>query len=148
MDSGTLTLNSNGSFTYAPNNNFSGTDSFTYRACDGPGSCSAPATVTITVTPVNDAPVAVNDSVGTLTYLGNSSLFPLTNDTDSETPNSALRISTVTQPINGTVTISADRKKLYLKRNPGATGPFSFSYTILDEDGAKSAPATVTGTFK
>ena len=32
---GTLTLNANGSFTYTPNANFNGTDSFTYRASDG-----------------------------------------------------------------------------------------------------------------
>jgi VCBS repeat-containing protein len=47
--SGTLTLNSNGSFTYTPNTGFSGTDSFTYTATDGVNT-SAPATVTITVT--------------------------------------------------------------------------------------------------
>jgi VCBS repeat-containing protein len=54
--SGTLTLNANGTFTYTPNANFNGTDSFTYRASDG--SLLGPVTtVTITVSPVNDAPV-------------------------------------------------------------------------------------------
>ncbi|WP_301750354.1 tandem-95 repeat protein [uncultured Erythrobacter sp.] len=54
--SGALTLNPNGTFTYTPNANFNGTDSFTYRASDG--SLLGPVTtVTITVSPVNDAAV-------------------------------------------------------------------------------------------
>ena len=47
---GSLTLNSNGSFTYTPNAGFAGTDSFTYTAISGQGA-SSPATVTITVAP-------------------------------------------------------------------------------------------------
>ena len=54
---GSVVLNANGSFTYTPNVDYSGADSFTYRAFDGTTN-SALATVTITVTPVNDAPTA------------------------------------------------------------------------------------------
>ena len=54
---GTLTLNANGSFTYTPNANWFGTDSFTYQASDGQ-LASSPATVSVTVAAVNDAPVA------------------------------------------------------------------------------------------
>src|SRR2546427_68164 len=57
---GTLTLNGDGSLVYMPALNFNGTDSFTYKASDGQAQ-SGVATVTITVTPVNDAPVAAND---------------------------------------------------------------------------------------
>src|SRR5207237_1186256 len=53
---GVLTLNTNGSFTYTPSANFNGTDTFTYRASDGIAESNL-ATVTITVTAVNDAPV-------------------------------------------------------------------------------------------
>src|SRR5262249_39085350 len=53
---GALTLNANGSFTYTPNANYNGNDSFTYKANDG-GLDSNVATVTLTITPVNDAPV-------------------------------------------------------------------------------------------
>ena len=45
---GNLTLNADGSFTYAPNANFNGQDSFTYNATDGNGGYAA-ATVTITI---------------------------------------------------------------------------------------------------
>jgi len=54
---GTLTLNANGSFTYTPAANYFGSDTFAYQASDGQAASNT-ATVTITVTPVNDAPVA------------------------------------------------------------------------------------------
>lgn len=57
---GSLILNDNGSFTYAPDANYNGTDSFTYYANDGQADSASPATVTITVSPVNDKP-ACND---------------------------------------------------------------------------------------
>src|SRR5439155_16353 len=53
---GTLTLNSDGSFTYTPALNYNGPDSFTYKANDGQVDSPTNATVSITVTPVNDAP--------------------------------------------------------------------------------------------
>ena len=51
---GTVNLNSDGTFTYTPDSDFNGSDSFTYEAYDGVAATTA--TVTITVTPVNDAP--------------------------------------------------------------------------------------------
>jgi VCBS repeat-containing protein len=51
---GTVALNSDGTFTYTPDPDFNGTDTFTYEAFDG--AAASTATVTITVTPVNDAP--------------------------------------------------------------------------------------------
>ena len=58
---GTVDLNADGTFTYTPNGNFFGTDSFTYEAADGNGG-TARATVNITIDSVNDAPVAVDDN--------------------------------------------------------------------------------------
>lgn len=55
VQNGVLLLNSNGSFTYTPNENFNGTDSFTYEAIDGKGG-SAQASVTLTISAINDAP--------------------------------------------------------------------------------------------
>jgi len=54
---GTVGLNADGSLSYVPNANFNGTDTFTYRAYDGTALSNNLATVTITVTAVNDAPV-------------------------------------------------------------------------------------------
>ena len=56
---GSVTINPDGTFTYTPNTDFNGTDSFTYQINDG--NSTSRADVTINVTPENDAPVAVND---------------------------------------------------------------------------------------
>jgi VCBS repeat-containing protein len=58
---GVLTLNASGAFTYDPNPDFFGKDTFTYQASDGQGG-SDTATVTINVTSVNDAPTIVAGS--------------------------------------------------------------------------------------
>src|SRR5439155_9811380 len=80
---GSLTLNSNGSFSYTPAANYSGTDNFTYKANDGQAD-SAVATVTINIGGVNDAPVAVNDSYTTAedTILNVAASGVLANDSD------------------------------------------------------------------
>ena len=83
---GTLALAANGSYVYTPAANWNGTDTFTYRAYDGI-SYSDIETATITVTPVNDAPVAANDGPystpeGTAFVL--SAPGVLANDTDVE----------------------------------------------------------------
>ncbi|MEO6454409.1 MAG: cadherin-like domain-containing protein, partial [Ginsengibacter sp.] len=57
---GTVTMNPDGTYTYTPAANYNGTDVFNYKVCDIDGDCSS-ATVTITIIPVNDVPLAVND---------------------------------------------------------------------------------------
>src|SRR5439155_1722131 len=61
--SGSLSLNANGSFSYVPNHDFCGSDSFSYKASDGTAS-SDPVVVSLTVNCVNDTPVA-NPDIGT-----------------------------------------------------------------------------------
>jgi T5SS/PEP-CTERM-associated repeat protein/VCBS repeat-containing protein len=138
---GTLTLNADGSFVYTPGPDFNGTDAFTYRASDGM-LVSEPATVTIAVRPVNDAPVAADDRAAvrknkTLT-LPASDL--LANDTDPD--GDALRVVSVASTAdthgrvtlaNGTITYRPDR---------AYTGPATFTYTISDGAGG-TATATV-----
>jgi hypothetical protein len=59
---GSVAFNADGSFVYTPNANFAGVDSFTYHVSDG-ALVSGDATVTIAVSPVNDAPAAANGAV-------------------------------------------------------------------------------------
>ena len=61
---GTVT-NNNNTVTFTPPTDFNGDTSFTYVTTDGDGSLSAPSSVSIIITPVNDAPVAIDDSVVT-----------------------------------------------------------------------------------
>ncbi|MEZ6135388.1 MAG: tandem-95 repeat protein [Pirellulaceae bacterium] len=63
---GTLTLNVDGSFTYEPDLDFNGMDTFVYNVTDERLIGNVPVTVTITVNPINDAPLAIDDSRTTL----------------------------------------------------------------------------------
>jgi VCBS repeat-containing protein len=134
--SGTLVLNTNGQFTYTPNNNFFGVDSFTYTANDG-GANSNIATVTITVNAQNDAPLAVSDNYsvnedGTLTVPAPGLL---TNDTDAETD--PLTAVAVTQPASGSLTLNANGSFSYTP-NANFNGSDSFTYQARDANNANS----------
>src|SRR4029077_8281873 len=61
---GTLSLNSDGSFTYTPSGNYNGSDSFVYQVNDGTADSNL-ATVSLTITAVNDAPAATAESYTT-----------------------------------------------------------------------------------
>src|SRR5207237_44936 len=61
---GTVSLNANGSFTYTPAANFHGSDSLTFNASDKRPATEITATISLTVNPVNDAPVIVSDGGG------------------------------------------------------------------------------------
>jgi hypothetical protein len=74
---GTLTLNNDGSFTYTPDADFYGTDTFTYKANDGTVDGNI-ATVTITVNSVNDAPVEASLEPGPLAYTENDGAVAVT----------------------------------------------------------------------
>ncbi|MEO5803542.1 MAG: Ig-like domain-containing protein [Verrucomicrobiota bacterium] len=141
---GTLTLNSDGSFTYVHNGSETTSDSFSYKANDG-SLDSGVATVTITITPVNDAPVANNDAYEIYedTTLTISAPGILANDNDAETNLlSAIVVSTTT---NGTLTLDADGSFSYLP-NANFNGVDSFTYTATDT-AANSLVATVNLTI-
>ena len=137
---GTATL-AGKAVTYAPNADFSGTDHFTYRARDASGATSSPATVTITVTPVNDAPKAVNDTA--TTKEGNAvTIAVLANDTDVD-DGDVLSVTSLTQPAHGTAATQADNRVTYTP-NANFSGTDQFTYKAQDASGATSSPATVT----
>lgn len=140
VNSGTLTLNGDGSFTYQPSANFAGTDFFQYRASDGT-LLSNTAIAGITVTPVNDAPTAANDTVSTMqdTEL---MISPLVNDTDLD--GDALSVANLTNGANGTTSVHMGTMITYMP-NPGFFGTDSFTYTAFDGALASNA-ATVTVT--
>ncbi|QDV83740.1 Ig-like domain-containing protein [Planctomycetes bacterium TBK1r] len=142
--SGTLTLNADGSFTYAPNTGFSGTDTFTYTAGDGQLSSSV-ATVSISVSSVNSAPSASDDVYSTnegQTLTIDVAGGVLANDTDPDNDN--LTATVVANPSSGTVTLGSDGAFTYVP-NAGFSGTDTFTYTA--GDGQLSSPtATVTVT--
>ncbi|MBW8333868.1 MAG: tandem-95 repeat protein, partial [Prolixibacteraceae bacterium] len=126
---GGLIFNTDGTFTYTPEANYTGVDSFTYKITDINGDESI-AKVTITVTPVNDAPTAKDDINNTLKdspATGNV----LTNDSDPEGNALTIKTQPVTPPANGTVVINPDGTYTYTP-NTGFAGTDSFVYEVCD----------------
>ncbi|HRL95118.1 MAG TPA: VCBS domain-containing protein, partial [Pseudomonas sp.] len=60
---GTLTFNSDGSYSYTPNGNYSGPDSFTYTVTDAASGESLTQTVSLTVNPISDTPTLAANAV-------------------------------------------------------------------------------------
>lgn len=146
---GQLTLNADGSFSYVPNLDFFGSDSFTYSANDGLGQ-STPATVTITVTPVNQPPIANPVVVSTTENTPLS--FPATNLLTNDTPGppdesgQTLTVTAVGNAVDGTVALSGST--VTFTPAPGFTGAADFTYTIEDNGttGGQPDPLTATAT--
>jgi uncharacterized repeat protein (TIGR01451 family) len=138
---GIVSLNANGSFSYTPNSNYHGADSFTYRAHDGTTN-SGIATVTIMVVPVNDAPVARNDAytVNENSTLGLAAPGVLANDSDPE--GNALTVILVNFPTNGLLLLGFNGRFIY---TPSSNYHGADSFTYRASDGTtNSGIATVT----
>jgi VCBS repeat-containing protein len=138
---GTLTINPDGSFTYTPAGNYCGPDSFTYTISDGHGGTDT-ATVSITVTCVNDNPVAVDDSYQAFENGSLSVAAPGVLGNDSDPDGDPLTLSAHTNPAHGTLTINPDGSFTYTPAT-GFCGPDSFTYTISDGHGGTDT-ATVS----
>ncbi len=147
---GTLVLDpATGSYTYTPNLNYNGPDSFTVVVSDGHNGTTE-STVTLTVTPVNDAPVAANDSKTTGENSVLSDHVPAASDVDSTVNPNGYTLVSGPGAGNGHLTFNADGTYVF---NPGSdfdslapseSRQVSFTYTAKDTEGATSAPATVT----
>ena len=150
---GTINLNSDGTFTYTPNDNYSGTDGFTYSASTGDGN-SYPAQVTLNISFVNDAPMAAVDGPYTNTtgtdITVSASAGVLGNDADPDG-------DILTAVIEGTpptgLTLNEDGSFSYTGDTQGA--PVTFNYFAFDgslqsdsdPNTAGNQPTTVTLNF-
>ena len=127
---GTLVLNANGSFNYTPAPNFNGVDGFTYKANDGRLDSNI-ASVAINVLAVNDAPVAVGESIGATedTTLDIAAPGVLINDTDID--GDTLQSLLVTGPSHGTLTLGPTGRITYIPAL-NYNGTDSFTYKAND----------------
>lgn len=139
---GSLTLNADGSFGYTPAANYNGTDSFTYKANDGTADSNV-ATVTITVNPVNDAPVALPDSYSTNEDVTLIVAAPGVLANDSDVDEDTLTVSYVLDsgPTKGALTLNANGSFTYV---PAANDHGIYYFTYRVSDGTLSDTATVT----
>ena len=123
------------SLSYSPNANYSGSDSFSYKANDGVADSNT-ATVTITVNGINDNPEAANQDVE-VNEDGTASITLTGSDEEEDT----LSFTVLSQPKNGT--LSGTAPTLSYSPNANYSGNDSFSYKANDGS-ADSNAATVT----
>src|SRR6185369_8571393 len=138
---GTAVLNLDGTVTFTPDANFNGAASFTYKANDGTGDSK---TVTVNVAAVNDAPVAVADTLAAtedtpVTYtaaqlLGNDSAGPANEAAQT------LTIASVTSGAGGTAVLNPDGTVTFTP-NANFNGAADFSYTASDGSLTSNAAA-------
>lgn len=129
---GTLTLNPSGTFTYTPNNGFTGSDQFTYQVCDPLNACDQ-ATVYITVYPdnngpANDPPFAQDDAYKTFI---NTNVNGNVLNNDSDPNGDALTVTQVSNTVNGMLLLNADGTFTYTP-NLGFLGTDQFTYQACD----------------
>jgi len=119
--------------TYTPDPNYNGNDSFIYQVCDSDNLCDT-ANVTIVVNPINDPPVAVDDSETTPEDTP-VTIEVHTNDSDVEdgTPLDPCSVTILDTPANGVVTIGGPPGcELVYTPNPNYNGTDTFLYEICD----------------
>ncbi len=149
---GTLVLNANGSFSYTPGLNFNGADSFTYQVSDG--ALTDSATVSLTVSAVNDAPVAEADKEVIVPAGSGAVGLNIVQPTDVD--GDALTVTIQAAPSNGTLAKAdgalvgsgamltvAELTGLTFTATGAAGSASSLSYSVSDGNGG-SDEATVS----
>ena len=129
----------NGAFTYVPDADFAGADTFTYRATDSLGAAGAPATVTLTVAPGQDAPIA-NDAVVT-TPEDAPLVIDLRDHVDDPDAADTITPAVLAAPAHGTLRLQGDGTYLY---TPALEYAGIDQFTFAASDGTVvSNPATI-----
>ncbi|QDU30867.1 hypothetical protein ETAA8_60160 [Anatilimnocola aggregata] len=144
-DHGTATVNLDGTITYEHNGDEFDTDTFTYTVRDSLGFISNVATVTVTVTPINDVPVGTDDEF-TVAEGSTTTLNLAANDSDAEDELDLDSITILSQPTLGAIAINSDGTVSYTHDGSETTDDF-FTYTIADLAGEVSLPITVNLTI-
>ena len=128
-----------------PNADWSGAETITFRATDL-GDLFDEDAATFTVTPVNDAPVAVDDGatipMNTDLVIAASTLKA--NDTDVDNTNAELSVTAVSNPTNGTVILASGT--ITFTPTTGFTGTAGFDYTVSDGFLTDTGHVTITVT--
>ena len=135
---GAMRFFGDGSFSYRPHFNFTGTDTFTYRAGNAGGAFSDPVTVTITVEGANEAPIARPDSKTTKqnTPLVFAATDLLVNDTDPD--GDTLTVVAVGGVRNTQSTATLANGRITYTPAPNFVGTDSFWYDVTDGHGHTS----------
>ncbi|MDO9206800.1 MAG: cadherin-like domain-containing protein, partial [Sulfuricurvum sp.] len=128
-ENGTVIINPDGTYSYVPNENYNGADSFSYSVADGNGGTNT-YTVLVSVTAVNDAPTAQNTEINVDEDSVFEGTLPVAIDVDGDT----VIYAVATAAENGTVVINPDGSYTYAP-NENYNGSDSFSYSVSDGNG-------------
>ena len=130
-----------GQYVYTPKANFNGTDTVDYTISDG--SLTDTGTLTIVVTPVNDAPVAMNDAISIVEDTIFTSTVSLLANYSVVVSSFTAVSGTYTTAQGGTISIATDGSYVY---TPAAnfTGIATVDYTITDGSLTDTATLTIT----
>ncbi|EGR0696999.1 tandem-95 repeat protein [Vibrio parahaemolyticus] len=135
---GSVSVNPDGSVTYTPNDNYHGTDSFTYIVTSS--GVSESTTVRVDVTPVNDAPVA-KDDIATTQEDTAVTIDVLPNDSDVDGDKLSIESASVPKE-QGTVEVV--NGKLVFTPAENFNGDAEITYTVTDGQLTDEAKVTVT----
>jgi hypothetical protein len=132
---GIVVVNPDNTIRYVPDANYNGSDTFTYSISDGRGA-TANGVVSVSITPVNDKPVANDDVIDSAVVVRGmpETVAVLANDTDVD--GDKLTVVAASRPEHGSVTINADSTITY---TPAGFGFYdSFVYTVSDGNGGRA----------
>jgi VCBS repeat-containing protein len=127
---GTVTVQASGAFQYQPAANYNGSDSFVFRVTD-PSGATARATVTLTLTAVNDAPV-----LAAMTFDGVQNNSVTGKITGTDVDGDTLSYAVVSNPTHGTLVSLDAQGNFNYQPSAGYYGTDSFSVSVKDPSGA------------
>jgi CshA-type fibril repeat protein len=145
LPSGTLVVNANGTYTFTPTANYTGSvPTITYTVSDG--TATATANLNITITPVNDAPVANADLISVAEGTSTNTYNVLTSDSDVDGDALSLTSFTIngitytagttaTIPGVGTVVISSAGTVTFVPQTGYNGSVPTITYTVSDGNG-------------
>ena len=160
---GTVSINSDGTVSYTPNegaydslaDGATATDTFTYTISDGEGG-TVTGTATVTVTGTNDAPTLTGSAAADILEGAGSVTLDVLSTASDVDASDVLSVAEVTNGTNGTATVNLDGSVTYTPNAgafdflaAGATATDTFTYTISDGEGGTvtgTATVTITGT--
>ncbi|MCL9777310.1 tandem-95 repeat protein [Vibrio sp. S4B1] len=154
-DKGSLTFNSDGSYSFDPGEDFQGLSNgesenvtFTYIALDDEGLASAPQTITITVTGINDKPVALPADEVTDEDTSISRSVPDASDVDGVIASYALQDDVPADKgsltFNSDGSYSFDPGEDFQGLTSGESEVVEFTYYAVDNEGSQSEPKTIS----